>query len=241
MGFSDDLNDILFQSWFVSSVEIAPFFMGETEVTWKDWNAVLIWAKLNGYEFTNDGKGFSDNHPAVDLSWHDAVKWCNAKSEKEGVTPCYRIDDLLYRNGENNSVICDWTADGYRLPTEAEWEKAARGGLVGKEYPNGNFLSKNEANFEGDRAIEVKSCLPNGYGLYDIAGNVSEWCWDWFSISDTIVTKNPRGPVFGETRVVRGGGWDDSFLCCRVTFRYGSTPDCHFCSRGVRVVRANVF
>jgi formylglycine-generating enzyme required for sulfatase activity len=187
----------------VHTVSVSGFLMGETEVTYGEWMRVFVWAKANGYDFKNSGKGDSEKHPVMDVNWYDAVKWSNAKSEKEGLPPCYKVNGSVYRKGENNSVGCEWSASGYRLPTEAEWEKAARGKLSGKQYPNGEKLTKADANTDGTATKAVKSYEPNGYGLYDMSGNVLEWCWDWYAKA-YAGTKDPRGPDSSSDRVLRG-------------------------------------
>jgi sulfatase modifying factor 1 len=221
----------------VHSVKVNTFFMGETEVTHKEWKTVLEWSKARGYDLKNEGVEFSDRHPVTAISWYDSVKWCNAKSEMEGFAPCYKVDGNVYRKGKESSVACDWNADGYRLPTEAEWEKAARGGLMGKKFPNGDMLEKKDANFDGSRPLEVGSYPANGYGLYDMAGNVWEWCWDWYKdISDSSVD-DPKGPQTGVIRVDRGGSWSGDAADCRAADRNHLDPDYLGISLGFRLAR----
>jgi sulfatase modifying factor 1 len=191
----------------LQSVNVSAFFIAESEVTYGEWNSVRKWASGKGYGFTHAGRGASDKHPVSDVSWYDVVKWCNAKSEIEGLRPCYKVSGLVYRNGEKTEVNCEWSSNGYRLPTEAEWEKAARGGSVGKKYPNGDTLTQDDANFGGDGTREVKSYAANGYGIYDMAGNVWEWCWDWYGEGYARESHNPKGPRSGLFRIARGGGW----------------------------------
>jgi formylglycine-generating enzyme required for sulfatase activity len=144
--------------------------------------------------------------------------------EKKEPWPCYKVSADIYRKGEKDKVTCDWKSTGYRLPTEAEWEKAARGGLVGKKFPNGDTLTENEANFAGAGAVEVGKYPRNGYGLYDMAGNVWEWCWDRHD-SERLGVDDPRGSETGVCRVNRGGSWYVDAAYCNSAYRGYSSPD----------------
>jgi formylglycine-generating enzyme required for sulfatase activity len=212
-------------------VHVSTFQMAKTEVTFGEWNKVKTWASYNGYSIEGGG-GNNANHPVTDISWIDAVRWCNAKSEMEGLVPCYYADlgkTLVYRRGWENggewsrsmpsTGKVNWSANGYRLPTEAEWEKAARGGLGGQLYPNGRTLTTDEANFSSVGTKPVMSFPPNGYGLYDMAGNVWEWCWDGFGDYKTAGGYNdPRGNP-GYWYVYRGGGWKNTAELNNVSLR----------------------
>lgn len=235
--------------------------MMQQEVTFGEWKAVRNWALENGYSFSNPGEGKASNHPVQSISWHDAVKWCNAKSEMDSRTPSYRTSGTVYRTGESIPT-CNWSANGYRLPTEAEWEKAARGGNIGKRFPWGNTINHKAANYvNGKLSYEspqgggyhpiydtggfpytspVGSFAANGYGLDDMAGNVWEWCWDWYSqtyYSDPAAGNHPKGPSTGSLKVIRGGGWSNPANQQRVSSRYANTAISRFGYVGFRIVR----
>jgi formylglycine-generating enzyme required for sulfatase activity len=223
----------------VRQVSVAAFYMGKTEVTYGEWVSVLGWAKSHGYAFASGGRGTSDKHPVTNVSWYDTVKWCNAKSEKEGLTPCYRDNGGIYRSGTEDGVTCAWDNNGYRLPTEAEWEKAARGGLVGKKFPNGDSLERTDANTNWLGTVEVGKYSANRYGLRDMAGNVLEWCWDWYG-TPYVEGADPRGAAAGLGRILRGGGWSSHASYARNAYRSSYTPTGAGNSIGFRLARGRL-
>ncbi len=203
------------------SLTVSAFYMDRTEVTKAQWDTVYNWAVSHGYSFANAGSGKAANHPVQTVSWYDCVKWCNARSQMEGRTPCYNLSDWS----------CNFSANGYRLPTNTEWEYAARGGLSGKRFPWGDTITHNQANYNsysGDTydisptgghhpsyatgsypyTSPVGSFSANGYGLYDMVGNVWEWCND----------------ASGSGRDVRGGSWFSLAYSARCGNAYWGNP-----------------
>lgn len=159
-----------------------------------------------------------DRRPVHSVSWLDAVHHCNRLSRREGLVPAYRVD------GEE--VAWDRASDGYRLPTEAEWEHACRAGTDGPRYGPLDEIAWHRGNSD-EQPHEVGGLSPNAYGLYDLLGNVWEWCWDRY---------DPE--VYGSYRVLRGGGWFDEHWSCRASVRRRSHPTLRIDDVGFRLARS---
>jgi formylglycine-generating enzyme required for sulfatase activity len=236
-----------------TNVTVSAFLMDTNLVSLSQWQAVYSYATNHGYNFDYVGSGKAANHPVQTVSWYDVVKWSNARSQQAGLTPVYYTNAALtqvYTSGDVDAVYANWSVSGYRLPTEAEWEKAARGGLSGQRFPWGDTISESQANYNSDPSSysydlgpsgynsigiiggmpytsPVGSFAPNAYGLFDMGGNVWEWCWDWYGTPyGQPTTTNPTGPATGSLRVFRGGSWtqppDDAGCAQRGAFGAGA-------------------
>jgi len=164
-----------------------------------------------------------DKHPkapVVEVSWNDAILFCNLLSRHAGLQECYTRGD----NGE--SIVCDWRADGYRLPTEAEWQYACKAGTTGYRYGELDEIAWHQGNSEGI-VHEAGNKLPNAWGLYDMLGNVWEWCWDLYDEK-----------VYGAYRVFRGGSWAEEARGCGATCRRRSHPTFRIDDLGFRLARS---
>lgn len=214
---------------------VSTFQIGKTEVTWGEWKAVRAEAVARGYDIGSVGAGCADDHPVHSVNWYDVVKWCNLKSEIEGLTPVYTTSGAIYKIGQLISTQ-NLSASGYRLPTEAEWEFAARGGnqTNGYAYSGGNTIddvawySSNASGsacnlFNGRGTWPVGAKAPNELGLHDMSGNVWEWCWD---------ASRPYQPT-------RGGSWYHSASYCAVSYLGLINPDSRHNAYGFRLARSS--
>ncbi len=269
MGNSMDAGEGYFEERPTHTIHVSAFYADRHEVTKALWDEVAVWAASSGYDIAADSAAGKDaNHPVQHVTWHSCLKWCNARSQKEGLTPCYtNAGGTVFKTGDFAGG-CDWSARGYRLPTEAEWEKAARGGIEGRRFPwSGSNILHTSANYYSSTAYAYDTSatrgyhptgndgvqpytssvgttsMANGFGLYDVAGNVMEWCWDRFDsyYYGSSPASDPRGPSEGSRRVLRGGSWFNDASSARVASRASNTPDLRSDLTGFRSVRSDRF
>ncbi|MCF3131126.1 formylglycine-generating enzyme family protein [Streptomyces olivochromogenes] len=195
------------RSW---TVEVAPCQITRYPIT------QAVYAQVTGLR---PGTAQGDRLPVEGVSWWDAVRFCNTLSHKDGLTPAYHF------RAEGDDIEWDAFADGYRLPSEAEWEYACRAGTTGPRYGPLDEIAWHRGNSH-DRIHEVGGKRPNPWGFHDMLGNVWEWCWDVYDAE-----------VYGSYRVLRGGGWFDEHWSCRASVRRRSHPTFRVDDVGFRVAR----
>jgi formylglycine-generating enzyme required for sulfatase activity len=233
MGF--DAASFYPDSYPPHSVSLNSFYIGKYHVTQAEYAAIMGSNPAADY-------GVGDNYPIYNVSWYSAIKYCNLRSMAEGLTPVYRIYGLthplawgtvpsIYNPGNIaawNAATADFSANGYRLPTEAEWEYAARGATNIPDYAYSgsdvlNLVGWYNMNNTPDGVKPVGLKLPNGLGIYDMSGNLTEWCWDWKGAYSSDAVTNPTGPASPSLliRIVRGGAWAFYDYGSQVYYRSG--------------------
>lgn len=265
---------------FTAKREISSFRLNKYETTYNLWYSVRVKAELNGYKFQNPGqegsygrrgkspteKGFAE--PVTMVNWYDIIVWLNALSELNDKTPCYTYKGSVLKDSSNTAICdlaeCNWSSNGYRLPTEAEWEFAARKKKNG--FQSGDLASGQISNdvletdvawcsentnktqpvgtagtvFSSETVIIPGSGNANYLGLYDMSGNVLEYCWDWFSeYKNQEGIERPTGPVYGSQRVSRGGSFSAYTGFLFTADRYSFDPNEFYNYLGFRIAQSD--
>ena len=269
---------------------VSSFSIGKYEVTYALWYKVRMWAEANGYTFENEGKEGSNgtegaepteqkNEPVSRVSWRDAIVWCNAYSEVSGYTPSYTFGGNPIKNAEDaascDGAVCAWNSNGYRLPSEGEWQYAAsyKDGTTWTPYnfasgawtyyndisdtspANGVYDNKDTndavavyryywnngswAETGVTKTASAGSRQGNQLGIYDMSGNIAEWCWDWNASYPTSAQTDYRGPANGSYRAVRGGNFGFNSQYLTVGIRGSYLPDYVQLTIGFRIARSN--
>lgn len=208
----------------VHDVSVGSFMLSKHELTQEIWEFVM---------HDNPSHFRGKDRPVEQINWFSAVEFCNKLSLLAGFEPCYEIKDT--------DVKCDFTKDGFRLPTEAEWEFAAKGGCKGRQclYSGSNLVDKvawyRENSNNMSHPVGLKE--PNELGLFDMSGNLWEWCWDLWGLHQPQRQENPKGPESGTERVFRGGTWYQDSYYLRVSHRFRRKPDTTFYGIGFRLAK----
>lgn len=244
----NDLGPMMFQNLRLHQVIVGDYSLGAYEVTFAEYDAFCEATKRLKPDDEGWGRG---QRPVINVTWYDVVQYCNWLSRQNGLKEVYAIQDSV--------VTADWKAKGYRLPSEAEWEYAAREGGKEVRYGNGkNIANPKEINYNGEQwtvspifkhcvfgenreqTIPVGTFSPNALGIHDMSGNAAEWCWDWYheGYYENSPLERPHGPDTGETRVVRGGSWNSGAEDMLLPFRMTVTPRKSSNEVGFRLARS---
>jgi formylglycine-generating enzyme len=252
-SMGDNLGDGSIVEKPAHTVTLNSFYMSNYEVTQEEWTSIM------GSNPSKPELGISGHYPVNYLKWYSVLVYCNKKSITEGLNPCYSINGStdtdswgVIPSNQNtlwDTVLCNWSANGYRMPSEAEWEYASRGGIYNSQ--NLTYATCNTADelLEGAwykencmcSVHEVGSHLPNVIGLYDMNGNVWEWCWDWYGYYTTAAQADPKGPARGTYKIQRGASINNLPYACRVSARdyISISAPTYMIYSGLRLVRSN--
>jgi len=229
-----------------SDVTISSFYIDKYELTQAGYQAVM---GTNPSYFTGVTNG-----PVEQVSWFNAIEYCNRRSLQEGLNPCYSYGTFGSNpdnwpggwntsNTNHTNVSCNWSANGYRLPTEMEWMFAARGGNQTHNYTYSGSNNLNEVGWYGENSGStthpVGTKQPNELGLYDMSGNVWEWVWDIYGSYPSGAQTDPHGATSGSNRVGRGGSWGNDAAYCTVSSRYNLNATSGYNFMGFRCVRVS--
>ncbi len=251
---------------------VSDFHLGKFEVTYDLWYTVYQWAITNGYTFANEGREGNDGtvgafptlakyEPVTYINWRDMIVWCNAYSQLVELTPCYTYSALIIKDSRDtnalacDNAVCNWNANGYRLPTEGEWQYAASNkGATSYDYASGlpiiinnyipyelteaKFVARISENSGGTTHIIGSTEFPSALTLWDVSGNVFEMCWDRYGNYPITQQIDYRGPGNGTYRIVRGGCfWSTS---CQIGYRDYESCDDNYSSTGFRVAKSDI-
>ncbi|AEE54576.1 SUMF1/EgtB/PvdO family nonheme iron enzyme [Haliscomenobacter hydrossis] len=217
----------------VHEVTLSDFLIAKHQLTFDEYDA---FCKETGRELPKDKGWGRGKRPAIYVNWFDAVDYCNWRSQQEGLSQVYQVN--------KQQVNPNWQANGYRLPTEAEWEYAARGGLSSQGFTYAGSNNVDEVAWydknSGNKTQPVGQKKANELGIYDLSGNVWEWCWDWYGAYPSSATNDPNGPNTGSDRVIRGSSRYSDPAVVRVAIRSYNTPDGRGDDIGFRLARVAV-